>query len=65
MTKDADIVDSHLLLGKPAKLMLISLGNSRNAQLEAVLVPLIPIIATAFSADTFLEIGLTGVVVRG
>ena len=30
VTKDADFVDSHLLQGRPAKLLLISTGNIAN-----------------------------------
>src|SRR5436190_3803203 len=41
VTKDSDFVDSHLLHGRPAKLLLISTGNISNRDLEA-LVPLIP-----------------------
>jgi predicted nuclease of predicted toxin-antitoxin system len=42
VTKDADFVSSHLLSGRPAKLLLISTGNISNQELEHLLVPLIP-----------------------
>jgi predicted nuclease of predicted toxin-antitoxin system len=35
VTKDSDFVDSHLLLGRPAKLLLISTGNISNNELQA------------------------------
>src|SRR5437588_317124 len=41
VTKDADFVDSHVLRGRPAKLLLISTGNTSNRDLEALMVPLI------------------------
>jgi predicted nuclease of predicted toxin-antitoxin system len=36
ITKDSDFVDSFLLHKKPYKLLLISTGNIRNAELEAL-----------------------------
>ena len=64
-TKDADFVDSHLLRGRPAKLLLISTGNISNRDLEALMVPLIPDIVREFQAHSFLEVGRAGIVVRG
>ncbi|MFO0916216.1 MAG: DUF5615 family PIN-like protein [Pirellulales bacterium] len=34
VTKDADFVDSHVLRGRPAKLLLISTGNISNRALD-------------------------------
>lgn len=65
VTKDADFVDSHALHGRPAKLLLISTGNLTNAELEALMVPLIPTIMREFQANAFLELGRAGLVVRG
>ena len=65
VTKDADFVDSHLLRGRPAKLLLISTGNISNRDLEALLVPLIRDIVREFRAHSFLELGRAGIVVRG
>jgi predicted nuclease of predicted toxin-antitoxin system len=65
VTKDADFVDSHLLRGRPAKLLLISTGNISNRDLEALLVPLIPDVVREFQAHSFLELGRAGVVIRG
>jgi len=65
VTKDADFVDSHVLHGRPAKLLLISMGNISNRDLEALMVPLIPDIAGEFQTHVFLELGRTGIVVRG
>src|SRR5947209_2533391 len=41
ITKDADFVDTHILHGRPAKLLLISTGNISNRKLEMLLTPLI------------------------
>jgi predicted nuclease of predicted toxin-antitoxin system len=65
ITKDADFVDSHLLRGRPAKLLLISTGNIRNRDLETLIVPLIPDIVRELGSNSFLELGQTGLVVRG
>jgi len=64
VTKDADFVDSHLLRGRPAKLLLISTGNISNRDLEALLVPLIPDNVREFQMHSFLELGQAGIVVR-
>jgi len=65
VTKDSDFVDSHLLQGRPAKLLLISTGNISNRALEALVVPLIPDIAREFQTHSFLELGRVGLIVRG
>jgi predicted nuclease of predicted toxin-antitoxin system len=65
VSKDADFVDGHLLRGRPAKLLLISTGNISNRDLEALVVPLIPDIVREFQTHSFLELGPTGLLVRG
>jgi predicted nuclease of predicted toxin-antitoxin system len=65
VTKDSDFVDSHILQGRPARLLLISTGNISNRELEALMVPLIPAIDREFQAHSFLELGRAGIIVRG
>lgn len=65
VTKDADFVDSHLLAGRPARLLLVSTGNISNRQLEALVVPLISDIVREFGSHNFLEVGPTGITIRG
>ncbi len=65
VTKDADFVDSHLLRGRPARLLLASTGNISNRDLAALVVPLIPDIVRAFGAHTFLELDRSGIIIRG
>lgn len=65
VTKDADFVDSHLLRSRPEKLFLISIGNISNLGLEALVVPLISDIIREFQTHAFLELGPSGLVVRG
>jgi predicted nuclease of predicted toxin-antitoxin system len=64
VTKDADFVDSHTLLGRPRKLLLISTGNITNAELESLLVPLVPQIVQALENSSLVELGRSGLAVR-
>jgi predicted nuclease of predicted toxin-antitoxin system len=65
ITKGSDFVDSHLLQGRPAKLLLVSTGNISNRDLEALTVPLIPDIIRELQTYSFLELGSAGLVIRG
>ena len=65
ITKDGDFVDSHLLSGQPAKLLLVTTGNISNWALEQLLVPHIPRLAADFQQHSFLEVGHTGIIIRG
>lgn len=65
VSKDADFVDSHLVNGKPAKLLLVSTGNISNRELEALVVPLIPTMIREFQSSNFLELDRMGLVIRG
>jgi predicted nuclease of predicted toxin-antitoxin system len=65
VSKDADFVNSHLLSGRPSRLLLVSTGNISNAELGQLLVPLIPALATAFQANVFVELTRSGIIVRG
>jgi len=65
VTKDGDFVNSHLLFGHPAKLLFVTTGNVSNRELEQLLVPLISRIATDFQTHSFLELGRSGIIIRG
>ena len=65
VTKDADFVDAHLLHGRPHRLLLIATGNIANAELQTLLVSLLPDISQGFTLYQFLELGRNGLVVRG
>ena len=66
VSKDADFVDAHLLRGRPAKLLLISTGNVSNRDLEATLHWYRSSrISSVSSRHSFLELGRTGLTVRG
>ena len=59
VTKDSDFVDSHILLGEPAKLLLISTGNSSNSALEALIVPNLASIVSALATHDLIELSRT------
>jgi predicted nuclease of predicted toxin-antitoxin system len=65
ITKDADFVDSHILHGRPEKLLLISTGNISNRELESVLLPNLPVVVAAFQASSFVELSRRGILVHG
>lgn len=65
VTKDDDFVTSHLLHGRPAKLLLVSTGNIRNRDLETLLLGLMPDILRESATCKFLEVGRVGLVIRG
>jgi predicted nuclease of predicted toxin-antitoxin system len=65
VTKDADFVSSHVLHARPARMLLISTGNISNRDLEALVVPLIPDLVREFQTHVFLELGHSGIIIRG
>lgn len=64
ITKDADFVSSHLVMGKPYKLLLVSTGNISNVALEALFVPSIPAIVAAFVTHTYVELSRTAMIIH-
>lgn len=64
ITKDADFVNSFLLVRKPFKLLFISTGNIQNANLESLFVSQIPVIATIFKTYDYIELTRTALVFR-
>lgn len=56
ITKDADFVNSFHLSRKPYKLLLVSTGNIRNQELEALFLANLERIAEGFAQFDFIEI---------
>lgn len=56
VTKDADFVNSFLLHGRPRKLLLVSTGNIRNAELEGLFLANLDKVAAGFDSFDFIEI---------
>jgi predicted nuclease of predicted toxin-antitoxin system len=57
VTKDDDFVQSFLIAGRPAKLLLVSTGNIANSALENIVRGHIAEIAEAFDTAAFVELG--------
>jgi predicted nuclease of predicted toxin-antitoxin system len=64
ITKDVDFVDSHVLTGKPARLLLVSTGNINNQKLLALFEAHLNSIVTALEASNFVEITASGLVLH-
>jgi predicted nuclease of predicted toxin-antitoxin system len=65
VTKDADFVHSHILLGEPAQLLLIATGNITNAELETLLLPQLPAIVSALETHAFVEMNRHSLIIHG
>lgn len=64
ITKDADFVNTFLLKHQPYKLLLISTGNIRNAELETLLLTHLPAIVSAFDSNDYLELSRSALIVH-
>lgn len=64
VSKDADFVTTFLLARHPAKLLLISTGNITNADLERLLIPLVPSIVSAFQTHDYVELTPSAVIIH-
>jgi len=62
ITKDADFVNSFLLYHRPYKLLLVSTGNTRNLELESLLMSNLEGIADNFDTFDFIEITRNAVI---
>lgn len=56
ITKDADFYHSHLLHGKPWKLLLIRTGNIRTRDLKALFARHLPAIVAALDQSSLVEL---------
>ncbi|MEM6647435.1 MAG: DUF5615 family PIN-like protein [Bacteroidota bacterium] len=56
VTKDSDFVDSLIVRGVPHKLLLVSTGNIRNSELEALFSQNVDALAVGFDMYDFIEI---------
>lgn len=64
VTKDADFVQSHILLSRPQRLWLISTGNISNAGLEALVIRNWPAIGQALTSCRFVELSVMGLILH-
>jgi len=56
VTKDADFRDSHLVNGKPYKLLLVSTGNINNNELLGIFEQNLERIIAAFESYSYIEL---------
>ena len=64
VTKDADFVNSFLLFRRPPKLLLVSVGNISNRELEALFAKHLTLISTSFRANDFVELTRSALIVH-
>lgn len=64
ITKDADFVNSFVLVHQPRKLPLASTGNITNAELLRLLVPNVDAIVEASASADFVELTRTSLVIH-
>ena len=56
VTKDSDFYHSHLLHGKPWKLLLVRTGNIRTSELKALFQQHLPAIVAALDQNSLVEL---------
>nr|WP_290225053.1 DUF5615 family PIN-like protein [Trichocoleus desertorum] len=64
VTKDADFVNSFLTVQKPYKLLLVTTGNIKNSELEAIFTANLQIFVVLFQQHTYIEINRDSVIVH-
>ncbi|MEQ8475845.1 DUF5615 family PIN-like protein [Fulvivirga sp.] len=62
LTKDFDFYHSHMTLGKPKRLFLITTGNLKNRQLFDLFRNNILVIKSALNKSTFIELNNEGII---
>lgn len=65
VSKDYDFYHSHMALGKPRKLFLITTGNLKNRQLFGLFRNNALIIKNALSKSSFVELNNEGIIEHG
>ncbi|MSQ72633.1 MAG: hypothetical protein EXR27_15295 [Betaproteobacteria bacterium] len=64
VSKDGDFVESLLVTGQPARLLLVSTGNISNVALEAIVRANLPAIEASFEGCRFVELGRASLIVH-
>jgi predicted nuclease of predicted toxin-antitoxin system len=65
VTKDGDFRNSHLLIGRPGRLLVVKTGNITNARLLELFESNLQAIVDALEGASFVEISDTSLVVHG
>jgi predicted nuclease of predicted toxin-antitoxin system len=64
ITKDSDFVDSFFAIQQPYKLLLVSTGNIKNSDLEALFTASLPQIIDLLSQSSYIEIDRNTIIVH-
>ncbi len=64
VTKDADFVQSFTLQGRPYKLLLVSTGNVRNAELFGLLTDRLEQFAELFETHSYVELARDALIIH-
>lgn len=64
LTKDYDFYHSHMALGKPKKLLLVTTGNIKNKQLFNLFRDSFMIISNALEESSFIELNNEGIIIH-
>jgi predicted nuclease of predicted toxin-antitoxin system len=64
ITKDSDFVDSFLTAQQPYKLLLITIGNIKNADLEILFATNLSLIVDLLSQHNYIELSRGSVIVH-
>ena len=65
LTKDTDFLESYLIKGKPAKLLLVRTGNISNTELTQLFNLLIEKIVNQLKENSLIELNRIGFIVHG
>ena len=63
-SKDADFIQSHLLRGSPARLLIVTTGNISNKDLSALLLGVLPELVKLFESHVLIEMNQRALIVR-
>ncbi|MES2765547.1 MAG: DUF5615 family PIN-like protein [Bacteroidota bacterium] len=64
ITKDADFLESYIVRGEPAKLLLVKTGNTKNSELLAIFAKNLEHISTIFKEHSLIELTREEIVVH-
>lgn len=64
VTKDSDFVDTFILNRQPYKLLLISTGNIKNSELDALLFRYLDQVVAALTTQDFVELTRTVLIIH-
>ncbi|NES24849.1 MAG: hypothetical protein F6K41_39560 [Symploca sp. SIO3E6] len=64
ITKDSDFVDSFMTIHKPYKLLLVTTGNIRNTELEAIFSRNIQTLVNLFEHHDYIEMSRDAIIIH-